>query len=52
MEFALTKREDYVDEIGTEHIDAETQKGLIQIILYSIVRNRLEIDKIKKGVNL
>lgn len=52
MEFALTKWEDYVDEIGTEHIDAETQKGLIQIILYSIVRNRLEIDKIKKGVNL
>ncbi|MCD7810964.1 MAG: hypothetical protein LUG91_03790 [Ruminococcus sp.] len=52
MEFAQTKWEDYVDEIGTEHIDEETQKGLIQIILYSIVRNRLEIDKIKKGVNL
>ncbi len=51
-QFALTKWEDYLDELSDEHIDSETQRNLVIAILYSIVRNRIEIDKIKKGVHL
>ncbi len=52
MKFATSKWKDYLNEFSVEHIDSETQRGLIQIILYSIVHNRIEIDKIKKGVHL
>lgn len=52
IEFALTKWKDYLDDLNLNFVDKETQKGLIQIILYSIVRNRLTIDKVKKEVNL
>lgn len=52
VDFALTKWEDYVPELALKNADEETQKGLIQIILYNIVRNRLMIDRIKKGVKL
>ncbi len=52
IDFALTKWEDYIPELALKNADEETQKGLIQIILYNIVRNRLMIDRIKKGVKL
>jgi len=52
VDFALTKWEDYIPELALKNADEETQKGLIQIILYNIVRNRLMIDRIKKGVKL
>ncbi|MFI3174379.1 MAG: hypothetical protein R3Y53_04145 [Bacillota bacterium] len=50
--FALEKWSSYVSEFQIETIEDEILKGLIQIILYTIVRNRITIDRIKKGVNL
>lgn len=52
MDFALNKWVDYLSEFEVNKIDEETKKGLIQIILYNIARNRITIDKIKKGVKL
>lgn len=52
IDFVMNKWKDYLTEFELENIDEETKKGLIQIILYNIVRNRIVIDKIKKGVNL
>lgn len=52
MDFALIKWVDYLSEFEINEIDDETKKGLIQIILYNIVRNRINIDKIKKGVKM
>ncbi len=52
MDFAINKWPDYLSEFELDTIDEETKKGLIQIILYNIVRNRITIDKIKKGVKL
>lgn len=51
LDFALNKWEEYLPELKVD-TDAETQKGLIQIILYSIVRNRIQMQRIKGGVNL
>jgi hypothetical protein len=51
-DFAINKWPDYLSEFELDTIDEETKKGLIQIILYNIVRNRITIDKIKKGVKL
>ncbi|GKU24068.1 hypothetical protein CFOLD11_08940 [Clostridium folliculivorans] len=52
MDFAINKWPDYLPEFELDTIDEETKKGLIQIILYNIVRNRITIDKIKNGVKL
>lgn len=52
MDFALNKWVDYLSEFEINTIDSETKKGLIQIILYNIVRNRITIDRIKRGVKL
>lgn len=52
LDFALNKWVDYRSEFKLEYEDEETEKGLIQIILYSIVRNRIVIDRIKKEVKL
>ncbi len=52
IEFAMNRWDDYIEELKIDGIDEETQCGLIQIILYSIVRNRLAIDRIKKEVKL
>lgn len=52
VDFALTQWYNYMDELKLEGASPEVQKGLIQIILYSIIKNRLTIDKVKKGVNL
>lgn len=51
LDFALNKWEDYFPELKVD-ADPETQQGLIQIILYSIVRNRIQMQHIKEGVNL
>ncbi|WML33407.1 hypothetical protein [Clostridium sp. OS1-26] len=51
MDFAINKWPDYLSEFELDTIDEETKKGLIQIILYNIVRNRIAIDKIKRGRN-
>ena len=33
-------------------MDAETLEGLTKVVLYNVVRRRITIDKIKRGVNL
>lgn len=52
IDFAMNKWTDYLPEFELDNIEEETKKGLIQIILYNIVRNRITISKIKKGVKL
>lgn len=52
LEFAINQWENYLSEFELGSIDDETKKGLIQIVLYNIVRNRISIDRIKKGVKL
>lgn len=52
MDFVMNKWRDYLLEFDLDDIDEEIQKGLIQIILYRIVRNRIVIQNIKKGVKL
>lgn len=52
FDFAINKWEDYLDEFKLEGVDEEIQMGLIQIILYRIVRNRIVIQKIKAEVKL
>lgn len=52
VEFAMTKWPDYISELKLDNADDETQRGLVQIILYNIVRNRIVINKVKRGVNL
>lgn len=52
LDFAMKKWKDYLPEFELDGMDEEIQRGLIQIILYRIVRNRIVIQKIKKGVNL
>lgn len=51
-QFAFTQWENYSDEFPLVNADHETKKGLIQIILYQIVRNRIKIDRIKREVSL
>lgn len=52
LDFTLNKWGEYESEFKLKNADEETEKGLIQIILYSIVRNRIVIDRIKKEVRL
>lgn len=52
LKFAMNEWHNYLSDFETTNIDSQTKQGLIQIILYSIVRNRLSIDKIKREVNL
>lgn len=52
VEFALTNWKDYVQELKLDNADDETQKYLVQIILYNIVKNRLTIERVRRGVNL
>ncbi len=51
--FALTQWENYLSDFDMMcNADEETRKGLIQVILYTIVSNRLKIDRIKREVLL
>ena len=43
---------DYSEEFSVPGMDAETQEGLTKVVLYNIIRRRITIDKIKRGVNL
>ena len=52
LAFAMEKWTSYLPEFQVDNIDTETLQGLIQIILYTIVRNRIKIDQIKRGVKL
>lgn len=42
----------YRDDFPIDTSDSEVQKAVIQVILYNIIKNRIAIDTIKKGVNL
>lgn len=52
LAFVMEKWESYLSEIGIDNIETEIIQGLIQIILYTIVRNRITIDRIKREVRL
>ena len=52
LDFALEKWGDYKSELLLENADEEMEKGLIQVILYNIVKNRRVIDRIKREVCL
>lgn len=52
MDFVMNKWRDYLPEFDLDDMDEEIQRGLIQIILYRIIRNRIVIQNIKKGVKL
>lgn len=52
MDFVINKWRDYLTEFELDGMDEEIQRGLIQIILYRIIRNRIVIQNIKKGVKL
>lgn len=52
VDFVLTQWENYLDELKIQINNKEIQKGLIQIVLYNIVKNRLKIGNVKKEVNL
>lgn len=44
--------EAYKDEFSSSSIDEETLEALTRIVLYNVIRRRITIDKVKKGVNL
>ena len=44
--------EAYKDEFSSSSIDEETLEALTKIVLYNVIRRRITIDKVKKGVNL
>lgn len=52
IDFSKSKWVAYKAEFELRGADEEIEKGLIQIILYNIVKNRRVIDRIKKGVKL
>ena len=52
VEFAMTKWPDYISQLKLTNADEETQRGLVQIVLYNIVRNRIVINRVKRGANL
>ena len=51
-EFVEQTWRDYYEEFSVPGMDVETQEGLTKVVLYNIVRRRITIDKIKRGVNL
>lgn len=44
--------ENYKSEFSVEGINEEVLEALTKIVLYNVIRRRLTIDRIKKGVNL
>lgn len=52
VDFIEQAWKNYVDDFSIDGISQEVQEGLIKIILYTIVRRRISINKIKQEVNL
>ncbi|MBR2954249.1 MAG: hypothetical protein IKC45_07695 [Clostridia bacterium] len=52
LEFVDACWQNYSHEFSVNGIDNETLEGLTKIIVYNIIRRRLSIDKIKRGVAL
>ena len=51
-DFIESAWEEYKAEFSSDGIDAETVEVLTKIILYNVIRRRITIDKVKRGVNL
>lgn len=52
VEFALSQWKNYLEDLRLNNVEYEVQEGFIQIVLYNIVKNRINIDRIKRGANL
>jgi hypothetical protein len=52
LDFISNKWGNYKSEFENVGIDADVLEGLTKIILYRIIKNRINIDRIKKGVGL
>ena len=50
--FVNTKWQEYITEFKQENIDPETCEVLVKTIINTILRRRITIEKIKKGVKL
>lgn len=44
--------ENYRDEFVNDNIDEEVLEALTKIVLYNVIRRRIIINNVKKGVNL
>lgn len=51
-DFAINCWQNYSSDFDVDGLNDEIKKGLIQMIIYKIVRNRLIIGKVKEVVNL
>lgn len=52
ISFVKTKWKEYKSIFPLQNEDDEIQEALIQVVLFSILKNRISIDHIKRGVNL
>lgn len=52
QEFIDHSWEDYKPEFSSDGIDNETLEALTKIVLYNVIRRRITIDKVRKGVSL
>lgn len=52
QEFIDSSWENYKSEFTSGGIDEETLEALTKIILYNVIRRRITIDKIRRGVCL
>ena len=52
IDFIDSTWENYKSEFSDSGIDEETLEALTKIVLYSVVRRRITIDKVRQGVNL
>ena len=44
--------ENYRDEFVNDNIEEEVLEALTKIVLYNVIRRRIIINNVKKGVNL
>ena len=52
LEFVDSMWENYRDEFVNDNIDEEVLEALTKIVLYNVIRRRIIINNVKKGVNL
>ena len=52
LDFIESNWENYKSDFSLSDEDSELEKALIQVILYTILKNKLNIKRIKDGVNL
>ena len=52
LEYISARWENYKSELSLENSDQEIEKALVQVILFSILKGRRRINKIKERVKL